>query len=97
MRKCYESDISQERFKEIEALLRGVLYLLRTGCQWRFLPRKFSKWQTVYAWFAKWSQPDEQGISLLEHALKNQVGAARTRHSSPFVHLVFLALLPGRS
>jgi transposase len=97
MRKRYESDISRERFKEIEVLLRGVrrrtkpptvdlyevwcavLYLLRTGCQWRFLPREFPKWQTVYAWFAKWSQPDEQGISVLERALKNQIGAARMK------------------
>jgi transposase len=73
MRKRYESDISRERFKEIEALLRGVrrrtkpptvdlyevwcavLYLLRTGCQWRFLPRELPKWQTLYACFAKWS------------------------------------------
>jgi transposase len=31
----------------------AVLYLLRTGCPWRFLPSDFPKWQTVYAYFAK--------------------------------------------
>nr|WP_157112264.1 IS5 family transposase [Pandoraea faecigallinarum] len=96
-RKKYASDISREKFSEIEPLLRSVrrrtkpttvdlyevfcavLYLLRTGCQWRFLPSEFPKWQTVYAYFSKWSQPDQHGVSVLEQALKNQVGAARTR------------------
>lgn len=31
----------------------AVLYLLRTGCQWRFLPSEFPKGQSVYAYFAK--------------------------------------------
>lgn len=48
----------------------AMLYLLRTGCQWRFLPRNFPKWQTVYAYFAKWSEPDPHSVSVLEQALK---------------------------
>ena len=27
----------------------GVLYLLKSGCQWRMLPREFPDWRTVYA------------------------------------------------
>ncbi|SFD96405.1 Putative transposase of IS4/5 family [Paracidovorax konjaci] len=57
----------------------AVLYLLRTGCQWRALPSDFPNWRTVHSYFATWSLPDEQGVSLLEQALKNQVGAARGR------------------
>ena len=63
----------------------AVLYVLRTGCQWRFLPSEFPKWQTVYAYFAKWSEPDQDGISVLERALKKsswrgprEAGAKRT-------------------
>ena len=29
----------------------AVLYLLRTGCQWRALPSDFPKWRTVHACF----------------------------------------------
>ena len=36
----------------------AVLYLLRTGCQWRFLPSDFPKWRTLHSYFAKWSEPD---------------------------------------
>ena len=48
----------------------AVLYLLRTGCQWRFLPPEFPKWQSVYAYWRKWSEPDQHGVSVLEQALK---------------------------
>jgi transposase len=47
----------------------AVLYLLRTGCQWRALPSDFPKWRTVHSYFAIWSEPRE-GASLLEQALK---------------------------
>jgi transposase len=48
----------------------AVLYLLRTGCQWRALPSDFPKWRTVPSYFAKWSEPNPEGISLRERALK---------------------------
>jgi transposase len=47
----------------------AVLYLLRSGCQWRMLPDSFPKWRTVHSYFAIWSQPHAEG-SLLERALK---------------------------
>ena len=37
----------------------AVLYLLRSGCQWRMLPDEFSKWRTVHSYFAIWSEPRE--------------------------------------
>ena len=62
----------------------AVLYLLRTGCQWRFLPSEFPKWRTVHSYFAKCSEPDQDGISVLQQALKKsgwrgpyQTGAQR--------------------
>ena len=47
----------------------AVLYLLRTGCQWRALPSDFPTWRTVHSYFVIWSQARE-GASLLEQALK---------------------------
>lgn len=47
----------------------AVLYLLRTGCQWRALPSDFPKWRTVHSYFAIWSEPCGDG-GLLEQALK---------------------------
>ena len=31
----------------IRAVLNAIFYLLRTGCQWRLLPREFPGWSTV--------------------------------------------------
>ena len=39
---------------EFRQIVNAVLYLVFTGCQWRFLPADFPKWQTVYYYFAKW-------------------------------------------
>jgi len=35
-------------------ILNAVLYLNRTGCQWRALPHDFPKWKTVYTIFRRW-------------------------------------------
>jgi transposase len=52
----------------------GVLYLLKSGCQWRVLPKDFPKWRTVHSYFAQWSEVGEDGVSLLERALKKSGG-----------------------
>ena len=48
----------------------AVLYLLKSGCQWRMLPSDFPDWQSVYAYFRIWSEKKENEKSLLEHILK---------------------------
>jgi putative transposase len=35
-------------------IINGIFCLLKTGCQWRMLPREFGKWSTIYAYFARW-------------------------------------------
>jgi putative transposase len=35
-------------------VINGIFYLLKTGCQWRMLPREFGKWSTIYAYFKRW-------------------------------------------
>lgn len=54
---------------ELYEVFCAVLYLLRSGCQWRMLPEEFPKWRTVHSYWAIWSEPREGG-SLLEQALK---------------------------
>ncbi|MBI6550519.1 transposase [Xenorhabdus sp. VLS] len=55
---------------ELYDVFCGVLYALKTGCQWRALPSDYPKWETVYSYFAKWKKPDADGVSVLELALK---------------------------
>lgn len=33
----------------------GILYVLKTGIPWRYLPKEYGAWQTVYKLFARWA------------------------------------------
>lgn len=35
-------------------ILNAILYVLKTGCQWRMLPKDFPPWQTTYGHFKRW-------------------------------------------
>ena len=48
----------------------AVLYLLKSGCQWRMLPSEFPKWRTCHSYFSQWSEALEGEESVLQQALK---------------------------
>lgn len=50
---------------ERSRLLNAILYVVKTGCQWRQLPQEFGPWQTVYGYFNRWSR-QEAWRGLLE-------------------------------
>ena len=76
---------TKPRTVDLYEVFCGVLYVLKSGCQWRMLPRDFPKWRTVHAYFQKWAEKAEENVpSLLEQALKKsgwrgpyQTGAQR--------------------
>jgi transposase len=35
-------------------VLNAVLFVLRSGCQWRMIPRDLLPWDPAYRWFATW-------------------------------------------
>src|SRR5438105_15565653 len=39
---------------DLRAVLNAIFYLLRTGCQWRMLPKDFPPWSTVHTWYRRW-------------------------------------------
>lgn len=49
----------------------GILYILKSGCQWRMLPKEFPKWRTCHHYFSIWSKkPEGKSESILEEILK---------------------------
>jgi putative transposase len=38
----------------LREIVNGCLYLLKTGCQWRFLPRDFPPYNVVFYYFNRW-------------------------------------------
>ena len=39
---------------ELRAVINAILYLLRTGCQWRYLPKEHPNYNSVYYHYHKW-------------------------------------------
>ena len=40
------------KHKQID-LVNAVFYIIKTGCQWRFLPRDYPPWKTVYSFYKR--------------------------------------------
>ena len=50
---------------DVRQVLNGILYLNKTGCQWRMIPQDFGNWSTIYGYFKRWRR-DGVWASLME-------------------------------
>ena len=61
---------TKPRIVDLYDVFCGVLYLLKSGCQWRMLPADFPNWRTCYQYFRQWSERGPGQDSILEQVLK---------------------------
>jgi putative transposase len=67
-------------------IINGVLYVNRTGCQWRAMPNDLPKWRTVYGVYRAWIL---SGVWQQVHdRLREQVRVAEGRKKTPSAAII---------
>jgi transposase len=74
---------TRPRIIDLYDIFCGVLYVLKSGCQWRMLPKDFPKWELCYYYFSLWNNKDENNPeSILEIVLKKISWRGQTKQWS---------------
>ena len=74
------------RETDMREVMNAVRYVLRTGCQWRHLPKDFAPRSTVYRYFWEWTRYGT--LDRIQHALLVQVREAAGREASPSAAII---------
>jgi putative transposase len=62
------------RTTDVRDVLDAILYILRTGCQWRYLPKDFPPKSTVWRYFDEWRHNGT--LDTIHDALRRKVRTA---------------------
>ncbi len=68
------------------AILNAIFYVLRTGCQWRFLPHDFPKWKATYHYLWRWRK--EKTGERIHTRLRERLRVALGREAQPSAGIV---------
>jgi len=66
---------------DLRQVVNAILYLVRTGCQWRNLPNDFPKPSNVYYYFRKWAKQGQW--ERINTALRQKEREKRNRKPEP--------------
>jgi transposase len=73
--------LGRPRETDLRAIVDAILYIARTGCQWRLLPKDFPPFTTVQGYFYDWR---DQGLfERINFELLLQAREAAGREPSP--------------
>jgi transposase len=73
--------LGRPRETRLRAVLDAILYIARTGCQWRMLPKDFPPFTTVQGYFYDWR--DTGLFETINFALLLEAREAAGREASP--------------
>ena len=76
----------RKREVDIREVFNGVMYVLSTGCQWRYLPKDLPPKSTVYRYFCHWGYT--RTLERIHHALYVNCRDKLGRETSPTACIV---------
>jgi transposase len=71
---------------ELRRIVDAMLYLVKTGCQWRQMPVDFPPWQSVYQQFRIWR--DSGTWERIGKTLRERERKAKGRNATPSVAII---------
>src|SRR5690554_5302925 len=72
---------NRKRKYSLRTIWNAIMYLVKTGCQWRMLPNDFPKWELVYYYYSKWAKAED--FDLLLSKLREKARLKRKQTSEP--------------
>lgn len=79
-------DNKRKRKYSIRKIFDALLYMIKSGVQWRMLPLEFPKWQLVYYYFRKWIA--EGLIEEIHDGLRERIRFKLKRNICPSLGLL---------
>lgn len=73
------------RTTDMRSVVNAVFYLNQSGCAWRYLPKEYPPWKTVYDYFVNWKR---QGVWRKIHeslAKKTRISAGKAETPSTLI------------
>lgn len=61
---------TKPRKHDLYEVFCGLLYLLKSGCQWDMIPSDYPSSRVIYYYYAQWKERKGKKPSLLEQCLK---------------------------
>lgn len=102
MKRGYDTDLSDEQWEIVRPLVEAttgrkasvsrrqivnaILYVARTGCQWRNLPNDLPNWSTVYSCYHRWAWNGT--LDKMHAALRAQVRSVHGKSTQPTAAIV---------
>jgi putative transposase len=81
-----EPNKKRKRKHDLYDIFNAILYVNRSGCQWRMLPKSFPPWNTVYFYFRKWQ--NEGIIDQVSDYMIERVRTKKGRNASPSLGII---------
>ncbi len=76
----------RKRKYPLREIFNALLYLDRTGCSWRLLPRDLPPYRSVFGWFVRWKR--DGTLQRLQEALHLHLRVALQREPEPSVGIL---------
>src|ERR1700731_2161100 len=71
----------RRREVDVREVLNGIMYVLSTGCQWRYIPRDLPPRSTLHDYLVRWN--DDNTLTVIHYALYLQCREMMQREPSP--------------